>query len=91
MSRDFPPLTFLQLVLHHHQEGDANHEKVEAEAHLAEPTNDAAAHLTHHVLVGFLPADRGGITKNNQTAGEENQRNLKQEQGQWEPSQGKTE
>lgn len=71
-----PPLTFLQLVLHNHQEGDANHEEVEAEAHLAELPYGSPAHLTHHILVRLLPANRRGITKNNQTADEENQRNL---------------
>lgn len=71
-----PPLTFLQLVLHNHQEGHANHEEVEAEAHLAELTYGWPAHPTHHILVGLLPADRRGITKNNQTADEENQGNL---------------
>lgn len=73
----FPPLTFLQLVLHNHQEGNANHEKVEAEAHLAELTYGSPAHLTHHILVRLLPADRRGMTKNNQPTDEEHQRNLK--------------
>lgn len=58
VSRHLPPLTLLQLVLHDHQEGNANHEEVEAEAHLAELTYGSAAHLTHHILVRLLPADR---------------------------------
>lgn len=75
--RGIPPLTFLQLVLHNHQEGNADHEEVEAEADLAELPYGSPAHLTHHILVRLLPADWWGITENNQTADEENQRNLK--------------
>lgn len=75
-----PTLTLLQLVLHNHQEGNANHEEVEAEAHLAKPTNGWTAHLTHHILVCLLPADWRGITENNQTADEENQRNLQKKE-----------
>lgn len=76
-----PTLTFLQLVLHNHQEGNANHEEVEAEAHLAQSADGSAAHLTHHILVRLLPADWRGITENNQAADEENQRNLQKKEG----------
>lgn len=76
-TRHSSSLTFLQLVLHNHQEGNANHEQVEAEADLAELAYGSPAHLAHHILVGVLPADRRGITKNNQTADQENQGNLK--------------
>lgn len=55
--RGIPPLTFLQLVLHDHQEGDADHEEVEAEADLAELPDGSPTHLTHHILVRVLPAD----------------------------------
>lgn len=75
--RGVPPLTFLQLVLHNHQEGNADHEEVEAEADLAELPYGPPAHLPHHILVRLLPADRRGITEDNQAADEENQRNLK--------------
>lgn len=78
--RGIPPLTFLQLVLHDHQEGHADHEEVEAEADLAELPDGSPTHLTHHILVRLLPADRRGVTENNQAADEENQRNLKKDE-----------
>lgn len=50
-------LTFLQLVLDHHQEGHTHHEEVEAETDLTELTNSWSTHFSHYVLVGFLSAD----------------------------------
>lgn len=74
---NLPPLTFLQLVLHDHQEGDANHEEVEAKADLAELPHGPAAHLPHHVLVGRLPADGRGVPEDHQAADEEDQGDLR--------------
>lgn len=73
-------LTLLQLVLHHHQEGDTYHEEVEAEAYFAELTHGSSAHLPHHILIGLLPADWGGIAEDDQTADKEYQRDLQREE-----------
>lgn len=71
-----PVLTFLQLVLHHYQEGYRNHEEVEAEADLTQLPHGSSTHLPHHVLVSLLPADGRRIAQNDQTTDEENQRDL---------------
>ncbi len=76
MKTFFSALTFLQLVLHHHQEGDTYHEEVEAETDFTELPHSSSAHLTHHVLIRLLSADRRGVAEDDQTADEENQRNL---------------
>lgn len=71
-------LTFLQLVLHHHQEGHAYHEEVEAETDLAELSDSLSTHFPHYVLIGFLSADGRGIAKDDQTTDEEHQGNLQE-------------
>lgn len=73
-------LTFLQLVLHHHQEGDTDHEEVEAETDFTELTHSSSTHLTHHVLIRLLPADWWCIPEDDQTTDEENQRHLQEHQ-----------
>lgn len=66
-------LTFLQLVLDHHQEGHADHEQVEAEADLAELSGSSSAHFPHHVLVGPLSADGRRVAQDDESADEEHQ------------------
>lgn len=51
-------LTFLQLVLHHHQKGHAYHEEVEAETDLTQLANGSSTHFSDHILVCLLSADR---------------------------------
>lgn len=70
---DSAALTFLQLVLHHHQEGHTYHEEVEAETDLAQLAHSLSTHLSHYVLIGLLSADRRGIAEDHQTADEEYQ------------------
>lgn len=65
-------LTFLQLVLHHHQEGNAYHEEVEAETNFTELAHSSATHLAHHVLIGLLSADWWCVAEDDQTTDEEN-------------------
>lgn len=69
-------LTFLQLVLHHHQEGDAHHEEVEAETDPAESAHGSATHLSDHILIRLLSADRRGVAKDNQATDEEHKGHL---------------
>lgn len=54
-------LTFLQLVVHNHQEGHSDHEEVEDEADLTQLADGWAAHLLDHRLVGALAADVGRV------------------------------
>lgn len=70
---DSAALTFLQLVLHHHQEGHTYHEEVEAETDLAQLAHSSSTHLSHYVLIGLLSADRRGIAEDDQTADEKYQ------------------
>ncbi|TNN87449.1 hypothetical protein EYF80_002166 [Liparis tanakae] len=47
----------ITLVLNHHQEGDTDHEEVEAETDFTELTHSSSTHLFHHVLIRLLSAD----------------------------------
>lgn len=69
-------LTFLQLVLHHHQKGHAYHEEVEAETDLTQLANGSSTHFSDHILVRLLSADRWGVAEDDQSADEEHQRYL---------------
>lgn len=71
-----PLLTFFQLVLHHHQEGDAYHEEVKAKTDFTELSHSSSTHLPHYILIGLLSADGRRITQDDQTADEEYQRHL---------------
>lgn len=69
-------LTFLQLVLHHHQEGHTYHEEVEAETDLAQLAHSLSTHLSHNILIGVLSADRRGVAEDDQTADKKYQGHL---------------
>lgn len=70
-------LTFLQLILDHHEEGNTYHEEVEAETDFTEFPHGSSTHFSHHVLIRLLSADRWRIAQDDQAADEENQRHLK--------------
>lgn len=70
-------LTFLQLILDHHEEGNTYHEEVEAETDFTEFPHGSSTHFSHHVLIRLLSADRWRIAEDDQAADEENQRHLK--------------
>lgn len=70
---DSAALTFLQLVLYHHQEGHTYHEEIEAETDLAKLAHSLPTHLSHYILIGILSADRWGVAKDDQTADEKYQ------------------
>lgn len=70
-------LTFLQLILDHHEEGNTYHEEVEAETDFTEFPHGSSTHFSHHVLIRLLSADRWSIAEDDQAADEENQRHLK--------------
>ena len=80
MTWFFVVLTFLQLVLHHHQEGHRYHEEVEAEADLTELPHGSSTHLAHHILIGVLSADGRCIAEDHQATDEENQAYLPRHQ-----------